>query len=97
MLQIGDGLIQAPDCKALRHRAGAKTAYLRKDEPHPVRTLAAVGKFAPHLVHGGLLRIDEALQVVGIGGVVDWVRHDFSTGDSRLRLLHMATAPDERR
>ena len=67
MLQIGFSLGSARNRVALCHGAAAKPLQLRKDEPHPVRTFAPAAQFCQRLRILELLRIDEALQVVGIG------------------------------
>src|ERR1700729_1489965 len=62
--EIAPGLMDAGDGKALSHRAYAQSLYLRKDEPHPVRTLFAGEKLGPYLCDTRVLRVDEALEMV---------------------------------
>lgn len=58
--EIGSGLIETGDGVALRHGTHAEPGELRKDEPHPVRTFAAVTKFGGHACMDGFLRLDKA-------------------------------------
>src|SRR5262245_52191666 len=39
---------------------------LRKDEPHPVASLAAAAKFGAHTVVNGVLGVDESLEIVRV-------------------------------
>ena len=71
--------------------AYSQTFDLGKNEPHPVTFLATAAQFAAHLRVDRELRIDEALQAVGIGGhgVRDKAIHAIWTG-SGIALILMA-------
>ena len=69
MREIGACLGRVGDGVMLRHRAVAEPGDLREHEPHPVTGLASAAQLGKHLVVHGVLRLDETLQVMGVGRV----------------------------
>src|SRR5271165_1848668 len=67
MGEVGLRLVQRGEGVKDRRQAHAEALDLRKDEPHPVALLAARAKLGADLAVDRLLRVDEALQVEGIG------------------------------
>lgn len=66
--EVGEGFRAAGDGEVLGGGGGAEAANLGKDEPHPVRSLEAGGELGVDLRVDGGLGVEEALEVVGIGG-----------------------------
>jgi hypothetical protein len=66
--KIGFGFVDTSNRVFLGRRARAETFDLGKNEPHPMGFLLAGLQFVPDLAVDGVLRVDEALQVVGVGG-----------------------------
>lgn len=61
------GFGHARDAELVRHLAEAQPPELRQDEPNPMGLLAAVAHFGQRDRIRVLLRLDETLQVKGIG------------------------------
>jgi len=68
--EVGAGFGEVGDAEALGHGGGAEAPDLGEDEPHPVGTFLAGGELGVGLGVGGGLRVEEALEVEGVGGHV---------------------------
>src|ERR1700730_18347168 len=63
MAGIGARLIDGADAVKPRRRGSAETGQLRKDEPHPMRSLPARAQFGEHGCENRRLRRYETLQI----------------------------------
>ncbi len=66
MLQIGLGLVEGANGELLCHRTMPETGDLWKDKPDPVTGLSAGSKLSEDCVVDGLLRGEEAVEIVNI-------------------------------
>lgn len=64
--EIGAGLGETRDGESLGHGARSEALHLRKDKPHPVRSLLSGCELGSRLGVGGGLRVEEALEMKGI-------------------------------
>ena len=66
MCEVGARFIHATDAVVLRARADAEPGQLREYEPHPMTALAPRAQLGQRIRMDPALRLDEALQAIGI-------------------------------